>query len=536
MSHSATQRRPNILLITTDQQRADTIAALGLNPVIRTPTLDRLVAEGTSFTRAYTPSPVCVPARFALITGLPPVVSGCRENSNMPEGRRSLMEMLTAEGYATHGCGKMHFTPDPGGRRLWGFASRDFSEEVALGDDYHEHIRRHGYGHVLDLHGLRGEYYYVPQPSQLPAHLHHSTWVADRSIDFIKRQLSGKPFFLWTSFIKPHPPFENPSPWNRLYRSVDMPDPWNPRNAADFTGFWNALQNRYKYMERESNPHALRTVQAAYYACISFVDREIGRLLVALGPEIENTLVIFTSDHGELLGDYGCFGKRCMLEASARVPLVVRYPRAFPAGLGCDTAASLIDIFPTLQAAVGSTEPRPSEYGGDLSRLTGDRVGERRVFSQLSQQSLGLYMITDGCTKYVYSAADQKEWSFTVGDGVREQIAPLEESADLKAELLGVVGAHSSFGEVVDGAWRRHGRSRIPPDTREGVLFQDPPELYAALELLPEYGEARRQTVPSVLEKANSRAMDVNGLTRFNENWQEEIRPSELDASTVKAP
>lgn len=523
MSRSFPQGRPNILLITTDQQRADTVGAFGLNSVIRTPALDRLAGEGTSFTRAYTPSPVCVPARFAMTTGLPPIVTGCRENSTMPDGRRSLMEMLAAAGYATHGCGKMHFAPDPAGRRMWGFGSRDFSEEVALGDDYHAFLRENGYGHVLDPHGVRGEYYYVPQPSQVPAHLHHSAWVANQSIDFIQRHVPKNPFFLWTSFIKPHPPFENPSPWNRLYRSVDMPDPWCPANASEFTGFWNALQNRYKYMETESNPHAVRTIKAAYYACVSYVDRQVGRLLDALGPEIDNTLVIFTSDHGELLGDYGCFGKRCMLEASVRVPLIVRYPRAFPAGRRCGVPVSLLDLVPTILTATGSAEPRPSHHGEDLADLARGPIVERTVFSQLSQQSLGLYMITDGRWKYIYSAADEREWSFEIGDEVRERMAPAEETAALKARLVGIVARESRCGEAVDGTWRRYGRSRVPADTRVGLLFQDPPEVYEALESLPDYGGARRQTWPSLLELANARTMEaLNGITPLNEHWRAE--------------
>src|SRR5690242_2797627 len=104
--------RPNILLLCTDQQRADTIAALG-NPIIKTPALDRLVREGTAFMRCYTPSPVCVPARCALVTGQPPHVTGCVDNQSMPQNRVSFMERLWRLGYQTHGVGKMHFTPDP---------------------------------------------------------------------------------------------------------------------------------------------------------------------------------------------------------------------------------------------------------------------------------------------------------------------------------------------------------------------------------------------------------------------------------------
>jgi len=162
-------------------------------------------------------------ARTALATGLPPHRTGVTDNMPMPQDVPSLMERLHEHGYQTHAVGKMHFTPDP--YRLWGFESRDVSEELMEPDDYRSFLNENGYGYVHDIHGVRSEYYYLPQPSQLPARLHHTTWVADRSIDFLKRRDRGRPYFLWASFIKPHPPFENPVPWNKLYRAAEMPAP-----------------------------------------------------------------------------------------------------------------------------------------------------------------------------------------------------------------------------------------------------------------------------------------------------------------------
>ncbi len=125
-------KQPNILILFTDQQRADSIAALG-NPVIRTPYLDRLCREGTAFTRAYTPSPVCISARYALATGLPANVTGITDNSWAPAKHTSFMQRLAALGYQTHGVGKMHFSPM---KEMWGFESRDFSEEGGGADDF----------------------------------------------------------------------------------------------------------------------------------------------------------------------------------------------------------------------------------------------------------------------------------------------------------------------------------------------------------------------------------------------------------------
>ncbi|MFA5687529.1 MAG: sulfatase-like hydrolase/transferase, partial [Kiritimatiellales bacterium] len=177
-------KKPNILFLFTDQQRFDMIAALG-NPVIKTPALDRLVREGTAFTRAYSPSPVCISGRCSLITGLPAHVTDCTDNVPMPQNLSSFMELLNGGGYQTHGIGKMHFSPDP--LRMWGFESRDRHEEVwgASDNDYAAWLREHGYSYVIEDGGMRSEYYYIPQPSQFPAEAHQSSWVADRSIDFL---------------------------------------------------------------------------------------------------------------------------------------------------------------------------------------------------------------------------------------------------------------------------------------------------------------------------------------------------------------
>ena len=218
-----------------------------------------------------------------------------------------MMELLQGEGYQTHGVGKMHFVPDA--RKLWGFDSRVFSEEGGMreNDDFCDTLRSNGYDHVLDPNGVRSEWYYVPQPSQLPARLHHSTFIADRSIQFLQSRDRSRPFLLWSSFVKPHPPFESPVPWNRLYKPVEMPFPYMPRGYEDLQTYWNRVQNRYKYRDQGFDGNLVRLTKCAYYAAISFVDYNAGRILQALEDqgELDNTLVLFTSDHGELLGDYG---------------------------------------------------------------------------------------------------------------------------------------------------------------------------------------------------------------------------------------
>ncbi len=469
---------PNILLILTDQQRFDTIAALG-NPLIKTPALDRLVREGCAFTRCYTPSPVCVSARCALVTGLPPHVTGCVDNMPMPQDKPSLMEALSSLSYQTHGVGKMHFTPDR--RRPWGFESRDFSEEGIEDDDFHVFLRENGYGHVEDAHGVRSEMYYIPQPSQLPARLHHTAWTADRCLEFLQRRDRERPFFLWASFIKPHPPFETPTPWNKLYRAAEMPPPFRPEGYENLLGFWNRAQNRYKYRDAGHDDWLLRTMRAAYYACISFLDYHVGRILDGLGDDIDDTLILFTSDHGELLGDYGSVGKRCMLDAACRVPLVARWPGRFTAGQLCDAPASLLDLWPTFLAAAGAPEPAVNPERENLVQVAaGGADGDRTVYSQFQAGPLGLYMVASREAKYIYSAPDRKEWLFHLAADPQETTNRAENPMqapvlrEMRARLIARFRS-DGYIEPLDGdTWRRFARPRFPQTPDGGVLFQDP--------------------------------------------------------------
>ena len=403
-------KQPNILFLMTDQQRFDTIGALG-NPIIQTPALDRIVQEGTSFTSTYCPSPVCVASRCSFLLGQWVHETGCTHNSAMPQDRVSVMEILNAAGYQTHGIGKMHFTPQ--GRKLWGFETRDFSEEGPGPDDFTEFLGANGYDHIVAPHGERSEYYYIPQPSQLPARLHHTQWVGDRTLDFLSQRDTERPFLCWSSFIKPHPPFESPVPWNRLYRTVEMPLPFLPPDYTQLHTYWKRHQNRYKYRDQGRDMNLLRTMRAAYYSAISFIDYQVGRILDHLeaAGELDNTLILYTADHGELLGDYDCYGKRSFLDAAARIPLLVRYPERFTPGTACKTPTSLVDVLPTCLGAAG-LPTAPDRSGLDLADIAAGKAHREAILGQLGHEATGLYMYLTDAYKYIYSAADRKEWLF----------------------------------------------------------------------------------------------------------------------------
>lgn len=418
-----TDNKPNVLILFTDMQRADTIHALG-NKTIKTPNLDRLVSEGTSFANCFSPSPVCIPARCCMHYGLYPQKTGLAYNGTMmDDNKKSYPAVLGDHGYRTHAIGKCHFTPDV--LEMRGFQSRQTQEECtsdAKSDDYIAWLQDNGYDD-FEPHGARGDMYYIPQISTLPAEAHPSQWIGNESVRFIQKlNESEQPWCLFSSFIHPHPPFAPPKPWHKLYAATDMPLPLVSDNNEKMYTWINRLQNRYKHRDRGIDLNLIRMMKAYYYASISFVDYQIGRILDALKQtgKLDDTIIMFASDHGEYLGDYNCFGKRSMHDASARVPLLVRYPKNFSAGELCSTAVSLCDLFPTLLTACNISEDEIELDGIDLSEIAKGENGNRVVYSQFEHGDSAIYMAVNKDWKYVYSAADDKELLFNRNNDLHE--------------------------------------------------------------------------------------------------------------------
>lgn len=481
-------KRPNILLLYTDQQRADTIHAAG-HPVIRTPVLDRLCGEGVRFSSCYTVSPVCVSARCSLAIGQYPQHTGCYDNGfPMPTDRPTLMSLLTEAGYRTHGVGKMHFTPERDA--LMGFQTRLWLlPELAPGpdgDDYLMWLREQGFEHAMpDPHGCRGEMYYVPQPSQLPERAHATTWVADRAIDFLRERDRSRPFFLWASFIHPHPPFSPPVPWNKLYRAPLMPLPRMPQGYESLWTYYNRWQNRYKYRDQGTDLNLVRCIIAYYYACVSFVDFNMGRILKVLDEgELDDTLVVQTTDHGEFLGDYGCFGKRSFLDPAARIPLIVRLPGRFARGEVCDGVCSTVDVTACVLAAARVEAPAGHLDGLDLADLARGEARREMVFGQMQQGAGAIYMAVSSDWKYTYSAPDGREFLFDrlgrrPGETRNRAGVPfcgeaLERMRRAMISFLKETGEEAALVESSTGdSWRRYPKRSMPPDPDAELLVQD---------------------------------------------------------------
>ncbi len=432
--------RPNILLLMADQHRADAISAARAaggesQPALQTPSLDRLCREGVRFARAYTESPVCVSARATILTGLLPHRSGVFDNGyKLGADLPKLPQLLRERGYHCQAIGKMHFSPvreHHGMHRLW------LSEEIPRTPDEDEFMRdviAAGFGHVEEPHGARHEMYYVPQVSQLPERLHTTAWTGRKTIEYLDEHVreragasgSDQPFFCWSSFIKPHPPFDPPVPWHTLYRPTDVPlgTPICIEDEPQRHTYYHRTQNRFKWTDYQPDANLLRIMRAYYAACVSFIDHWVGQILDTLDRLglRENTLVLYVADHGEYLGDHYAFGKRGYHDPPSRIPFVVSWPGTLPAGQVRHHLAGLADVLPTcIAAADGSADALPALGldGRDALPAARDAAtpGRDVLIGQLAEKQKGLYAVIDPEWKYVYSAPDDREYLIYRGAG-----------------------------------------------------------------------------------------------------------------------
>ena len=370
----------NILLLFVDQMRYDAMGCAG-HPVIRTPALDRLAREGVHFTHAVTPVPVCIAARHSLLTGHRCATHG-RFANNVPNPEPNLYTMpqlLGSAGYVTRAIGKMHFKPS---RRHYGFHQMELMEEIPThreDDEYLMYLNRVGYGHIRQVHGVRNLLYHQPQVSAIPEAHHGSTWVADRTIEFLSAN-RRRPFFCCSSWIAPHLPWNAPEPFASMYPIDKIECPHNWEQPRDTLPHFMRSAKFTSDTEFASIEH-LKRIRALYYGNISLIDKGVGRILRGLDALglADNTLVVFTSDHGELMGDHGAFQKSKPYEASMRVPSLMRLAGRIEAGRVSDERVSLLDLMPTFLDLADIDYPgEPELPGASLLGRPGGGLAEPR--------------------------------------------------------------------------------------------------------------------------------------------------------------
>lgn len=433
--------QPNILFVMTDQQRFDTIAALGHGPA-QTPNLDRLVARGLACTNAYSSCPVCVPARYTLMTGCEPSKTSWLSNW-APAGRPRercgpyLAETLANQGYRTWGLGKFHTEPR---HEPLGFQTHEYSEELwtteeeFLGDDYVRWLRSQSadFNHLEQVHGERSDMYYVPQVRPMSAELTGEAWLTGRAVEEIGKN-DPRPYFGFVSFVTPHPPIAPPIPFNRLFNPDDIPDPIVGDPAIDQADDYLAWMNHAVWAD-EISPAQARQLRARYYGSITYIDQCIGRIIDAVEarPDADNTLICFFSDHGDHMGDHGSWQKESFFEASCRVPLLVSWPKQLPAGTRHAELAALTDLFGLATSASGHPELRD---GHDLlGQLRGSAAARANVIGMFGTPGTSQFkcMVRQGEWKYIWLANGGRELLFNIKDDPKESCT----LADAKPEIL----------------------------------------------------------------------------------------------------
>lgn len=418
-------RRPNILFLMSDEHRADVTGYEG-DPVIRTPVLDELAWTGVAFRNAYTPSPICIPARQALMAGQLPRTCGCeRFGEDLPPGHPTFARQFARFAYATVACGKLHHTgPDQmqgwtqrvsgdmqvgagsiAGRREEEFARYARPLSAVKWSDAKE-VQRAGVGRgpqvVKDEYAVRGALDFIEEYFASP---------------YYDREQAGRPLLLKVSLNQPHYPYTASAEKFGYYLNRVRPYLDQPVSPHPFLG------RRQVRPGRDASEREIRRATAAYYAMVEAVDEHFGAILAALhrvGQDPDDWIVVYTSDHGEMLGEHGIWEKQKFYEASARVPLIVRWPRRFAGGRVVAENVNLCDLFATLCELADLPAPPGLDSRSLVPLLRGERRGwEDETVSQFGGINL---MIKRGHLKYQFYGPDLPEVLFDLGADPAEMV------------------------------------------------------------------------------------------------------------------
>jgi len=442
--------RPNIVIFYADQHRAD---AVGWDhPSIPTPNLNRLAEAGMLFEQSFCQYPVCTPSRMSLLTGQYVHTHGVpRNNAGLPPGAPTFAHALRAAGYSTACIGKMHFYPT---YAAYGFDHMELAEQDGPGrfeDDYHRFLAARG---RLDLHDLidqrhefrsfaPSEYWqtFGARPSDLPEELHSTTWIGERACAWLRN--AEPPFCAWVGFIKPHHPFDPPASWlERMPAASELPllPGWTEAIPAQDAG-------KPGYFDFSTLDEAtLRHVMRHYYATIAHMDAWIGRAIEVLEQRgLGNTIIVYTADHGELLGYHHLLLKGGYLyEPLVRAPLVISElegTRGWLRGSRTDALVESVDVTATILEAAGAS-PLPRSHGRTLTPLLRGEALEHRAAVFAQNRGQDMLMLRTREWKLIESSHPRDRMLFHLEDDPLElnnlidEPAAAEVAADLRTRLL----------------------------------------------------------------------------------------------------
>lgn len=450
---------PNIVLICCDHLRWDWLGCNG-HPFVQTPQIDKLARQGMNFQRAFSECPVCVPARRIMMTGQDTFgiqMAQNRDTQPFTQGPK-LAEVLTGAGWQTFAAGKLHTHPQ---RNRIGFEDVQLNEEGRFQsgprlDDYERWLRDHGHAHRAYTHGL-GNNQYGLRLSPLPEEATTTHWTGQRAMEFLERRDPTRPFFLYVSFDKPHPPLTPPASFYELYRDARFPEPvmgdWvdqkcPPRiTQSRASNHWEQLRSR---------PGEMQQSLRGFAALVTQIDSMVGTLMGQLKEEGElaNTWIVFTSDHGDQLFDHGSFAKGDFFHGSTRVPYIVCPPARWRAEQGLvpgrdetETPVGLMDLMPTLLDIAGVEIPSTVVGQSVLPLLRGEpRATAFRAYSfgHISSH----FAVSDGRFRYQWIADTGAEYLFDQGEDdcdehdLADSPVHADKLTELRHQLIGWLARH----------------------------------------------------------------------------------------------
>lgn len=428
-------KKPNLLFVFTDEQAARTMAAYG-NKQIETPNMDALAAQSFVFENAYVTQPVCTPSRSSLLTGLYPHANGCTQNNAvLNQNALCFPELADFHAYKKGYIGKWHLGDEV-------FIQHGFDEWVSIDDGYRkyytpqrdstQHSSYHQYlldqGYSPDHEDKNGFASFGRNftARQLPEEHTKAAFVADESVRFI-RENKDRPFILFANFFEPHMPFFGPR--DDQYPPQEIPLPENYLHELDQTNPLKTRLFKAKYADEYKTDEDWRKLIARYWGLVSMVDAQLGKMMAALRDSglDDNTIVVYTSDHGDMMGSHQLAAKCTMFEEATRVPLLLKIPGLKKSACAIPTPVSQIDLVPTLLDAMGQRVPKELHGKSWLPFLAGDeKLPQDHVFIEWSGYNSGFGDVMNGTPlhKEWLDVADEKAIKESLGDPVRTVVTP----------------------------------------------------------------------------------------------------------------
>jgi arylsulfatase A-like enzyme len=455
------QKQPHIIFIMTDQQRADALACTG-NAAVISPNIDKIAAEGVTFANAYSSVPSCTPARAGLLTGMSPWHHGMLGYGQLARKYKYEMpQMLRDAGYYTFGIGKMHWFPQKALHGFHGTLTDESGrvEQDGYLSDYRDWFKLQAPGVDPDKTGI-GWNEHTGAVYQLDEKLHPTYWTGKTAVEIIENYNLEKPLFLKVSFARPHSPYDPPQRYLDMYEDIKIPEP--------FIGDWCHKLDGLDGGESAAfgdfgTGHAIES-RRYYYANITFIDEMVGEIIQVLKEKgmYENSIICFTSDHGDMLGDHHHWRKTYAYEGSSNIPLILKWPGSIAGtlqrGSTLENPTELRDVFPTFLDAAGAEIP--SEMDGlSILNLIKNPEATWRLYIDLEHASCYSQenywcALTDGTWKYIWFLRTGEEQLFNLKNDPGE-MAELSKanSAELEKWRKKMVDHLSERGEafVKDG-------------------------------------------------------------------------------------